>query len=252
MNLTKMTLPLAVLGATSVLATSALAGPALPRFDPAAFEPGAAITNPYFPLASGYVREYRGTGEDKDGNPQDESNILVFVGAGPVIAGLQTVMVLDNSWAGKLHVEEAKDYYAQDRDGNVWYMGEDVVNFKYDDTGKLTGTDGHGTWRAGVNDARPGYAMPANPQPGFAYVQEQSPKDEAMDVGEIMALDGTLTGPTGDHAEVLSVFETSLIDPDLREVKYYAKGVGMIRVEEGVDENRANFGASADLVLLAD
>ena len=247
MNLTKMILPLAILAATS-----ARAEPVLPRFDPAAFEPGAAITNPYFPLASGYTREYRGTGKDKDGNPEDESNILVFVGAGPVIAGLQTVMVLDNAWAGGLHVEEAKDYYAQDRDGNVWYMGEDVVNFNYDDAGKLTGTDSHGTWRTGVNDAKPGYAMPANPQPGFAYVQEHSPRDEAMDVGEIMALDGTLSGPTGDYAEVLSVFETSLIDPDLREVKYYAKGVGMIRVEEGVDENRANFGASADLVLLAD
>lgn len=235
-----------------LVATSAAAGPVLPTFDPGAFEPGAAITNPYFPLASGYSRDYSGTAQDKDGKPVVERDVLTFVGAGPVLGGVQTVMVLDNAWQGDVHVEEAKDYYAQDRDGNVWYLGEDVTNFNYDASGTLTGTDSHGSWRVGVNDAVPGFAMPASPQPGFAYEQEHSPKDEAMDVGEIMALDGTLTGPTGTYTDVLTVFETSSIDPDLREVKYYAKGVGMIRVEEGVDESRANPEASADLVRLAD
>jgi hypothetical protein len=241
-----MILPLAF------VVTSASAEPVLPAFDPAAFEPGAAITNPYFPLASGYTREYLGTAQDKDGNTVVERDVLTFVGEGPVLGGVQTVMVLDNAWAGDRYVEEAKDYYAQDRDGNVWYLGEDVTNFNYDDAGRLTGTDSHGTWRVGVNDAQPGYAMPAGPQPGFAYEQEHSPKDEALDIGEIMALDGTLTGPTGAYTDVLTVFETSTIDLDLREVKYYAKGVGMIRVEEGVDEGRANPEASADLVRLAD
>jgi hypothetical protein len=235
-----------------LVATSAAAEPVLPTFDPATFDPGAAITNPYFPLASGYMREYLGTAEAADGSPVQERDVLVFVGTGPVIGGVQTQMVLDNAWQGDRHVEEAKDYYAQDRDGNVWYMGEDVTNFTYDDAGKLTGTDSHGSWRALVNDAVPGFAMPASPQPGFAYEQEHSPKDEAMDIGEIMALDGTLTGPTGSYTDVLTVYETSSIEPDLREVKYYAKGVGMIRVEEGVDENRANPEASADLVRLAD
>jgi hypothetical protein len=72
-----------------------------------------------------------------------------------------------------------------------------------------------------------------------------------MDVGEIMALDGTISGPTGAYTQVLSVLETSLIEPDMREVKYYAKGVGLIRVEEGVDEGGTRFEASADLVHLA-
>lgn len=241
-----MSLPMALLAANA-----AGAEPVLPAFDPAAFEPGAAITNPFFPLAPGYTRAYLGTAQDGNGNPVVEGNSLVFAGAGPVIAGVPTVMVLDNAWSGGLHVEEAKDYYAQDRDGTVWYMGEDVTNFHYDAAGRMIGTDDHGTWRAGVNDAQAGWAMPAAPQPGFAYVQEHSPKDEAMDVGEIMALDGKISGPTGAYSQVLSVFETSLIDPDLREVKYYAKGVGLIRVEEGVDESRANFEASADLVQLA-
>ena len=84
---------------------------------------------------------------------------------------MQTVVVLDNAWAGGRHVEEAKDFYAQDRD------------------------------------------MPATPVPGFACEQEHSPVDEAMDVGEIMALDGLLSGPTGTYTDVLTVFESSSIDP---------------------------------------
>ena len=236
----------------AIAASAASANPILPSFDPSAFAPGAAVTNPYFPLATGYSREFSGTAKDKDGNPVIERNVLTFVGDGPVIAGVQTVMVLDNAWQGPLHIEEAKDYYAQDRDGNVWYLGEDVTNFNYDAAGALTGTDSHGTWRAGVNEAQPGYAMPAAPQPGFAYEQEHSPKDEAMDWAEIMALDGALSGPTGSYADVLSVFETSSIDPDLREVKYYARGKGMIRVEEGVDAARTNPEAAADLVRITD
>jgi hypothetical protein len=241
----RIALPLALL----LSAVPALAEPVLPPFDPANFDQGAAITNPWFPLASGYVREYAGMVAGEDGNLIEERVLLAYVGPGPVIAGVQTVMVLDNAWAGGRHVEEAKDYYAQDRDGNVWYMGEDVSNFTYDAAGVLTGTDDHGTWRAGVKDALPGFAMPADPQPGLVYFQEHAAADEALDVGEIMALDAGISGPTGDFAGVLAVFETSLIEPDLREVKYYAKGVGLVRVEEGVD---ADPEAASDLVRRLD
>jgi hypothetical protein len=230
----------------------ALAQPVLPKFDPAHFEPGAAVTNPWFPLGPGYVREYLGTAPGDDGRPVEEQDLLVFVGSGPELGGVPTVMVLDNAWQNGRHVEEARDYYAQDRDGNVWYMGEDVTNFTYDAEGNLTGTDHHGSWRVGENGARPGFAMPADPQPGFIYEQEHSPQDEALDVGEIMGLKGKVSGPTGAYEDVLMVFETSQIETDLREVKYYARGLGMIRVEEEVDEARANPGASADLVRYLD
>jgi hypothetical protein len=246
MKLKLMILPLAM-----ATATAAWSEPVLPTFDPSAFEPGAPIDNPYFPLGSGYLRDYVGMAEGPDGKVVEERNVLVFVGAGPVLGGVQTVVVLDNAWQDGRHVEEAKDYYAQDRGGNVWYMGEDVVNFNYDDAGKMTGTDSHGSWRVGVNGALPGYAMPANPSPGLAYIQEHAPKDEAMDEGEIVALDASVSGPMGDYVDVLKVFETSSIDPDLREFKYYAEGIGMIRVEEGIDAARASFEAAADLVGLA-
>lgn len=228
------------------------AEPILPKFDPANFDQVAAITNPYFPLALGYVREYSGTLLDDDGKPMVERIVLTVIGAGPVLDGVPTVLVRDDAWKDGLHVEEANDYYAQDRDGNVWNMGENVTNFHYDDAGKLTGTDNNGTWRVGVNESRPGFMMPGSPQVGFVYEQEHSPIDKALDAGEIMALDGTVTGPTGTYTDVVSVFETSSIDPDLAEVKYYAKGVGLIRIEEDVDEARTNPTGSLELISLAD
>ena len=106
--------------------------------------------------------------------------------------GLQTVVqrlareralleTLFNTIEDGVLVERTRDYYAQDTDGNVWYMGEDSVAFEYDDDGNLTGTSTEGSWRAGRNKARPGYAMPATPELGFRYFQEFAPKDEALD-----------------------------------------------------------------------
>ena len=45
------------------------------------------------------------------------------------------------------------DYYAQDQAGNVWYLGEDVINYRYDDEGVFTGVDDAGSFRAGVDGA---------------------------------------------------------------------------------------------------
>lgn len=247
MKPTLLILPLA-LAATVANA----AEPILPKFDPTNFDPVAAITNPYFPLAPGYMREYSGTVPDDEGNPIVERIVLTVVGAGPVLDGVPTIMVRDDAWHGDLHVEEALDYYAQDRNGDLWNMGEDVTNFNYDDEGNLTGTDDEGSWRVGVNDALPGYMMPATPKVGFIYEQEHSPEDAALDVGEIMGLDGSVTGPTGTYSDVLMVFETSSLEPDLREIKYYAKGVGLVRIEESLDEARANPEGFLELISKAD
>ncbi len=229
----------------------AQAEPMLPAFDPANFDPKAVIDNPYLPLAEGFIREISGqTNKGESTIPVTEVSIQTFEGAGPMIAGVQSTLIRDRTFLDGSLVEEALDYYAQDRMGNVWYLGEDVTNLIYDDADKVTGTDHHGTWRAGVNDALPGYAMPANPVAGLTYFQEHAPADEALDVGEIMRIDGSIDGPSGHYENVLAVFETSLVEPDLREIKFYAPGVGPIRTEEGLDGLRANPQAFFDLTKM--
>ena len=153
---------------------------------------------------------------------------------------MRTTTVLDKSFEDGVLVERTRDYYAQDTDGNVWYMGEDSVAFEYDDDGNLTGTSTEGSWRAGRNKARPGYAMPAMPEVGFRYFQEFAPKDEALDQAETFAiLDSLRIGKT-TYRDVLQVLETTELEPDAREFKYYAPMIGLIRVEEGLDASLAN------------
>jgi hypothetical protein len=215
---------------------AAAGAPKLPDFGKATFAPGAPIDHPYFPILDGLTRVFEGS--DADGNV--ERFELTLVGPGPVILGVQTTARRDRAFEEGRIVEDTFDYYAQDTKGNVWYFGEDVTNYRYDDAGNLIGTDHASAWRAGVNDALPGWAMPAKLQVGKSYYQEFAEEDEALDVGETSALGLTLVGPLGTYQNVLRVLETNELEPDDREFKYYAPGVGLIRVEEGLDEGLAN------------
>ncbi len=84
-------------------------------------------------------------------------------------------------------IEDTHDWFAQDDDGNVWYMGEEVTNYEYDDDDNLIGTDNDGAWEAGVDDALPGIVMWADPEAGVSYYQEYY-EDEAEDMGMVVAI----------------------------------------------------------------
>lgn len=220
--------------------SSARAAPFLPDFSAATFLPGAGVTNPYFPLVDGRVRTYEGSFEE-DGEVVTERFVLTDrPGAGPVILGVQTSIQRDQSYEDGLLVEDTFDFYAQDTDGNVWYMGEDVTNFIYDDEGNLIDTNSESAWRAGVNGAQPGFIMPVNLTIGFNYYQEFAPADEALDEGTISALGLTVTVPFGSFDDVLRVLDTTALEPDAREFKFFAPGFGLIAAFEGLDLNLEN------------
>ena len=94
---------------------------------------------------------------------------------GPRILGVRTTTQLDKEYEDGLLVEKTFDYFAQDKRGNVWYMGEDVTNFHYDDDGNLIGKDHESAWRAGRRGAKPGWIMPARQIVGQRYFQEHRP-----------------------------------------------------------------------------
>lgn len=204
------------------------ATPVLPAFDAANF--AAPKANPYFPLDIGRSQRFAGT--RADGDPTLETATLTVQGPGPVILGVPTILILDEAFEDGVLIERTLDYFAADKDGNVWYFGEDVTNFRYDDAGTLTGTDSKSAWRAGVNGAVPGISVSGAPQVGLSQFQEQAPGEEAMDYAEIIAVDLKVTGPSGTYTNVMKTFEASTAEPDLREYKYYAKGTGMIRADE--------------------
>lgn len=230
--------------------TAATAGAVtvLPNFDAASFVRGAPIDNPYLPWRVGARSAQVAQGVDDDGEAFEERDVQRVIGPGPDILGVRTTKVLDRAFEDGILAEKTHDFYAQDSDGNVWYMGEDTVAYEYNDAGMLIGTSTEGSWRAGLNGALPGFAMPVRTDLGFAYYQEFATKDGALDEAETVGLLDALKVGDTLYRHVLKTLETTAAEPDSREFKYYAPGVGLIRVEEGLDENLANPDVTFDRV----
>jgi hypothetical protein len=230
-----------VLGFVAALASAA---PFLPAFSAAAFVPGAPINHPYFPLPlDNKTRTYKGAGATAT-----ERFEFTPMGAGPTILGVQTTARRDRAFDGALLIEETLDYFAQDKVGNVWYFGEDVTNFVYDAAGKLLSTNSKSAWRAGVSGAQPGFFIPADLTKGFNYYQEFAATDQALDQGTTFAVGGSVSIGASKFADVLQVLETTELDPAAREFKYYARGEGLVKAEEGLDANFANPAGGFELV----
>ncbi len=217
----------------------AYSAPFLPDFSAATFTPGAPVDNPYFPLLDNLTRVFSGQRED-GGEIVTERFELTNLGLGPKILGVQTTTQRDRAFENGVLIEDTFDHYAQDTNGNVWYFGEDTTSFEYDAEGNLVGTNNEGAWRGGVNGAQPGYSMPADLTVGFNYYQEFAPLDDAIDQGQTFATGKKISIGTGDFTNVLQVLETTELAPDDREFKYYAKGHGLILVEEALDSDLKN------------
>jgi PEP-CTERM motif len=209
------------------------AAPLAPDFGAAVFT-GVIPENDYFPLVPGPTHVILAEGEE-DGEPFTERSELTVLGPGPTILGVQTTTQLDRAYEGDLLVEETRDYYATDIEGNVWYFGEDVTNFIYDDEDNLIDTNNQSAWIAGVDGAQPGWIMPGSPVVGLSYYQEIAAANGALDQAMIWMLDATLEiDGIGLFESVLVTLETTELDPDAREFKYYARGLGLIGVDEGL------------------
>src|ERR671919_445439 len=121
-------------------------------------------------------------------------------------------------------IEDTKDWYAQDAEGNIWYLGEETAEFE---DGELTTRAG--SFEAGVDGALPGIIMPADPRPGMRYRQEYY-KGQAEDNGEVLSTNELAEVPYGQFRDVLLTKDTITIEPDVQEYKLYAKGVGPVLV----------------------
>jgi hypothetical protein len=175
------------------------------------------IDNPYLPWVVGSRWVYEG---EVDGEPE---RVEVVVTDGPkTILGIEATVVRDSVYAGDELTEDTFDWYAQDEDGNVWYLGEDTK--EYED-GEVVSTEG--SWEAGVDGAEPGIVMPARPTVGHAYRQEYY-AGEAEDMAEIIEVGGTVDVPAGHYEDVVTTKDWTPLEPDVIENKQYAPGVGVV------------------------
>jgi hypothetical protein len=186
------------------------------RLDPHDFS--TRIDNPYLPLAPGSRWVYRETGGE--GGVQ-RVDVTVTPRTRRIAGGVEARVVHDVvSEAGRT-VEDTYDWYAQDRDGNVWYLGEDTKEY----AGGKASTEG--SWEAGVRGAQAGVAMPAAPRTGMAYRQEHY-AGQAEDRARILSLDEQAEVPAGHFTHALLTRESTPLEPRVLEYKLYAKGVGVV------------------------
>ncbi|GLP76560.1 hypothetical protein TUM20983_36700 [Mycobacterium antarcticum] len=140
------------------------------------------------------------------------------------VMGVKTVVVHDFLTLEGTLAEDTFDWYAQDRDGTVWYFGEATTEFATDGTASTKGS-----FESGVDAALPGIIMAGRPQVGDQYRQEFA-KGIAEDTGETLSLAGSENTPlTGPIQDLLVSKDLNLLDPDGPiENKYYARGIGLV------------------------
>ena len=186
-----------------------------PIIDPSNFV--ARIDNPYFPLTPGTTFIYEG--QTAEGFEHDEFAVTHHT---RVILGVTCVEVHDTVTVDGQLTEDTLDWFAQDRDGRVWYFGENTHELE---DGLITTIDG--TFMAGVNEDKPGIIMTAHPAIGDFYRQEFS-LENAEDFAETISLTASVTVPAGSFHNCLKSKETTPLETDLLEYKFYAPGVGNI------------------------
>ena len=204
------------------------AGAALPQgSDPAELDTGDFTTesdNPYWPMAEGNRWVSRSS---------TERIVVEVTSRRKDVSGIEAVVVRDTVTDnnGDL-VEVTDDWYAQDSDGNIWYLGEDVKDYR---DGKVVSTAG--SWQHGVDGAQAGIAIPAEPRPGLRYRQEYY-EGKAEDRAEVVSVSQRVRVPAGTFEDCLETEDTTPLEPDAVERKFYAKGVGPV-LNEKVSPDRA-------------
>ena len=192
-----------------------------PHIDPADFQ--EKVDHPYFPLVPGTVTKFI----EKDG-VQTSENVVEVTHDTKILMGVKCVVVHDSVTLDGELKEDTYDWYAQAKDGSVWYFGEDTKEYK---AGGKVSTEG--SWQAGIN-GQPGIILPANPKPGEPYRQEYSP-DNAEDMGQVVAIDQSTTVPYGTFTGCVKTKDWSMLESG-SENKWYAKGIGVVREEASAGE----------------
>jgi hypothetical protein len=199
--------------AATQLSTAATAPP-LPSADKFAGE----VTNPWFPLKPGTVFTSRGS-EDGD----KTRDVFTVTNRKKTILGIKATVIDDRVYVNGRLEERTNDWYAQDKDGNVWYLGEATATL--DSKGRVHSREG--SWRAGVNGAKAGIFMPAHPKVGYTARQEFY-KGHAEDEFKILSLTSHVKTPAVSSSHAMVTQETTPLEKGVVDHKIYVRGYGTV------------------------
>ncbi len=212
---------------TESTASSLPTGSQPAELDPAEFT--TTIDNPYWPMNPGSKWVYN------EADPEGDKKVVVTVTdqTKQIANGIEAVVVHDEVSQNGEPIEITDDWYAQDADGNIWYLGEETAEYE---NGKVVSREG--SFEAGVDGAEAGVVMPGAPQPGLEYRQEYR-AGEAEDFARVLGFALQVEVPFGRYDNVLQTEDVNpLGDPQQVENKFYAEGVGPLLTLDLTGEGR--------------
>jgi hypothetical protein len=195
-----------------------------PKVTPADFT--TTVDNKYLPLVPGTTYHT----VDADGNTND----FEVTSETKVILGVTCLVIHDvaKDKSGGL-IEDTHDWMAQNKDGSVWYFGEETAEYV---DGKVSSTAG--SWEAGKDCAKPGILMEADPKVGDSY-REEYYAGEAEDEADVVSLTEVVEVPyntndaaTGTYSNCLKTKNYTDLEPGNVENKWYCAGIGEVRSQE--------------------
>jgi Ca2+-binding RTX toxin-like protein len=204
--------------------------PATSTIDPSNFS--TTIDNPFLPMKPGTTFVY----EDKTAHTID---YVVVTDTTRIVDGVTCVQVHDFELLNGQLDEDTLDWMAQDSEGNVWYFGELSQQYEPNNPNPV---GFEGSWEAGVDGARPGIIMLADPRNGVTYSEEHA-HGVAEDKATVAGLHKLVDVTYGAFGDLLETKNFTPLEPDVTEHKWYAAGIGNVLTTD-------NEGAYEQLVLI--
>lgn len=193
-------------------------------FDPGSFDRSVTIDNEWLPLEPGTQFVYDGSTVE-GGRRVPHRLVSIVTDLTKVVEGVRTVVVWERDFSGGKLVEAELALFAQDNDGAVWHFGQYPEEYE---KGRVVETP---AWIAGLQNARPGIVMKAQPEPGGpSYSQGWGPAVNWTDRAQATGSGKRTCVPVDCYEDVLVIEEFSQEDPGAFQLKYYAAGVGNVRV----------------------
>jgi len=196
-------------------------------FDSRNFDRSTHIDNEWFPLKPGTRFVYEGF-TIEEGKRVPHRVVFSVTDLTKVIGGVRAVIAHEQDYSAEKLVEAEIVFFAQDNDGTVWQLGQYPEEYE---NGKLVGAP---AWIHGIQDARAGIIMKAEPRPGTpSYSQGWGPAVNWMDRGMVYQVGQKTCVPLKCYEDVLVIDETTEQEPGAHQHKYHARGVGVVRVGWG-------------------
>lgn len=195
------------------------------EMDPANFANPTTIDNQWMPMIPGSRWVLEGTALEDDGNTIARKIEFTVTDLTKEIGGVRAVAAWIVDYDNDEVIEKELAFYAQDDEGNVWYLGEYPEEFEDGEFVKAS------PWIHGVADARAGIKMMARPELGSPiYYQGWGPAVNWSDYGQVDQVGQETCVPVDCYTDVLVMAESSLGEENVYQLKYYAPDVGEVQV----------------------